>query len=133
MAMCLGEWCMKVPADVLLQPWPQADSAPLLETVFRVLKNVANGTTSEPQASSGGGYRKADAAEPTDAPVDNVAEHVYASSPLHSPPASPMKNWTSASSNVRSGVASAENDANLKAVRLAARMVSKIEKIRVIA
>jgi len=119
---------MNVPADLLLLPWPQADSAPLLQTVFRVLKTVATGSS---QAGGASPHRTAQAdTSDADSPIDNVAENLLTSSPLHSPVSSPVKNWHHMSPD-NSGqqrspsvkIVTGESEANMKAVRLAAKMV----------
>ncbi len=109
---------MKVPPDVLLQPWPQTESSPLLTTVFRVLKAVATGTQT-PVARP--------VETEVDAPIDNIGENISTRSPPQSPISSPTKsttdNYNMRSPNVKPATPS-EAEANLRSVRLAARMVN---------
>jgi hypothetical protein len=113
---------MRVPYEVLLKPLAQAKSPPLLETVFRVLKSVATGS------NIGGtghvaGSRPLDI-EDADPSVDNVGEHLSTLSPPHSPLSSPTKDgYNQRSPNAKVAPAPGENEANIRSVRLAARMV----------
>ncbi|XP_046445727.1 ral GTPase-activating protein subunit alpha-1-like isoform X1 [Daphnia pulex] len=122
LSICLGEWCMRVPYEVLLKPLAQAKSPPLLETVFRVLKSVATGS------NIGGtghvaGSRPLDI-EDADPSVDNVGEHLSTLSPPHSPLSSPTKDgYNQRSPHAKVAPAPGENEANIRSVRLAARMV----------
>ena len=111
---------MRVPSKTLLKPWPQPKSPPLLETVFRVLKSVATGSNSGDNASVN---RPSEAeADPT---IDNVGENLSTLSPPQSPLSSPTKeNYHQRSPNIKPPIsAPGENEANIRSVRLAARMV----------
>lgn len=118
---------MRVPAEILLKPLAQAQaqakSPSLLETVFRVLKSVATGS------NVGGvghmaGSRPLDV-DDADPSVDNVGEHLSTLSPPHSPLSSPTKDgYNQRSPNAKAAPVPGENEANIRSVRLAARMVS---------
>lgn len=114
---------MRVPAKTLLKPWPQPKSTPLLETVFRVLKSVASGSNSNGTPSV---VRSSDS--DTDIAVDNIGEHMSTLSPAQSPLSSPTKEgYNQRSPNVKTTSAPGENEANIRSVRLAARMVGRIQ------
>ena len=108
---------MRIPAKFLLQSWPDAESPPLLKTVFRVLRAVAIGSNSHVNISQ--------PSEPdADPTVDNIGEHLTTLSPQPSPVSSPTKEpFVQKSPNVKTMPAAGENEANLRSVRLAARMV----------
>lgn len=112
---------MRVPAESLLKPLAQPKSPSLLETVFRVLKSVATGS------NVNGGYTMANRpldfgdADPS---VDNVGEHLLTLSPTQSPLSSPTKDGYNQRSTAKTIPAPGENEANIRSVRLAARMVS---------
>lgn len=113
---------MRVPSKILLKPWPQSKSPPLLETVFRVLKSVATGSNSGGNAS----VNRPSEGE-ADQPIDNIGEHLSTLSPPQSPLSSPTKeSYNQRSPNVKTASAPGENEANLRSVRLAARMVGFI-------
>lgn len=118
---------MKVPVEVLLRPFPQSNSEPLLTTVFRVLKAVATGTPAHTTIS-----RSADGVE-ADPPLDNVGENLSTRSPPQSPVSSPIKSGTvegfsQRSPNVKTTPTPGEAEANIRSVRLAAKMVIKNRK-----
>lgn len=122
LSICLGEWCMRVPAESLLKPLVQPKSPSLLETVFRVLKSVATGSN-----VGGGGHvvenRPLDIGD-ADPSIDNVGEHLSTLSPSQSPLSSPTKDgYNFRSTNAKTIPSPGENEANIRAVRLAARMV----------
>ena len=126
---------MHVPIQVLLQPWPKADGAPLLQTVLHVLKSVATGSNSQTGSFVPGpgaaGEDAADGDPECQVAVDNIGEHLLTTSPSQSPLSSPARNTSSYSAgelNQRQRLSSSRNnaeqsDANFSAVRLAARMV----------
>ena len=117
---------MQVPSYILLKPWPQPKSPPLLETVFRVLKSVATGSNSSGQGST---IRSSDA-DP-DAIVDNIGEHLTTLSPPHSPLSSPTKEaFNQRSPNFKTPPAPGESESNIRSVRLAARMVTRFFFLR---
>lgn len=122
LSMCLGEWCMKLEPAILLQPCSQPDSPPLLTTVFRVLQAVATGSASVPAVG-----RPLDLE--TDAPVDNIGEHLSTRSPPQSPISSPSKNpsdgYNQRGATMKTTATPSEAEANLRSVRLAARMVNQ--------
>ena len=112
---------MRVPAEILLKPLStQAKSPSLLETVFRVLKSVAT------ESNVGGhvtGSRPLDIDDQYPS-VDNVGGHLSTLSPPHSPLSSPIKDgYNQRSPNAKAAPAPGENEANIRTVRLAARMV----------
>lgn len=110
---------MRVPAKILLKPWPQLKSPGLLEIVFRVLKAVASGSNSNSIQSV---VRPSD--NDSDSTVDNIGEHQSTLSPPQSPLSSPTKEGShQRSPNVKTTAAPGENEANIRSVRLAARMV----------
>ena len=120
LTMCIGEWCMNIPAETLLERWPQSDAPPLLETVFQVLELVATGRSS-PSTT----FRTTNLE--TDGLIDNVGEFLSTSSPQLSPLSSPVKQSPLADSNQRPShfkTSTNESEENVKAVRLAARIVS---------
>jgi len=91
-----------------------------LETVFRVLKSVATGSNVGGHVA---GSRPLDIDDP-DPSVDNVGEHLSTLSPPHSPLSSPIKDgYNQRSPNAKAAPAPGENEANIRSVRLAARMV----------
>lgn len=116
---------MRVPAESLLKPLVQPKSPSLLETVFRVLKSVATGSN-----VGGGGHvvenRPLDIGD-ADPSIDNVGEHLSTLSPSQSPLSSPTKDgYNFRSTNAKTIPSPGENEANIRAVRLAARMVGHI-------
>ena len=111
---------MNVPAQILLQARPDADCAPLLQTVFEVLESVATANSSSVPT-----FRNVNAFEP-DHTVDNVGENLSTLSPQPSPLSSPTKNVQSVdSSQQRLKTTLSESDDNVKAVRLASKMVKR--------
>ena len=121
LTMCIGEWCMNIPAETLLERWPQPSSPPLLETVFQVLELVATG-----RSSSSATFRTMNIE--TDDLIDNVGEFLSTSSPQVSPLSSPAKQSPYADTNQQRPshfkTSTNESEENVKAVRLAARIVS---------
>lgn len=113
---------MRIPHEILLKPWPKSESPPLIHTVFRVLKSVAIGNSS---VTASGSAMEGE----TDAPIDNISEHMSTLSPQQSPMASPLKSTYASEgsqqrvANMRSADSNAETEANIRSVRLAAKMV----------
>jgi len=120
LTMCIGEWCMNIPAETLLERWPDSNAPPLLETVFQVLELVATGKSS-PSAT----FRTMNVE--TDGLIDNVGEFLSTSSPQVSPLSSPVKPSPYGDSNQQRPsqfkTSTNESEENVKAVRLAARIV----------
>ena len=123
LTMCIGEWCMNIPAETLLERWPDSNAPPLLETVFQVLELVATGKSS-PSAT----FRTMNVE--TDGLIDNVGEFLSTSSPQVSPLSSPVKPSPYGDSNQQRPsqfkTSTNESEENVKAVRLAARIVSQL-------
>lgn len=111
---------MRIPAKSLIQPWPDSESPPLLETVFRVLRAVATGSNSSSNSSQA--HPSETDVDPT---VDNIGEHLSTLSPQPSPVSSPMKEAYNQKFNTKTSPAPGENEANIRSVRLAARMVGR--------
>ena len=113
---------MRIPYKILLSPWPKPESPSLIHTVFRVLKSVAIGSS----GISGSNFSMEAEADGT---IDNVGENLSTLSPSQSPMSSPLKSSNVAEGsqqrtpNIKSSDSNTETEANIRSVRLAAKMV----------